>query len=478
MGGKGLEGLALSFAQSFKDAGQPRELGVVRGCLAGTRDLITLGSELVFAHGAPEGCVLVILDQLEEVFGTPEGSEARTALRLIVGGERRWQRFDHHSRHHALGFLECFSAIRGGGQALRGGHPRPHGPLALQQVIEGPADRFGLDIDAGLSERMVQDTADNDALPLLAFTLEKLYERCKPQGSLTVKAYDELGGVSAAIKHAADAILEEAGYAGLPADDPRMRDLRRAFYSLAQVGEEGQFTKRTAPWSQMPASCEAILKRFVAERLLVSGAHNGQPILSVAHEALFRVWDTLAAGYARTARRSRSGPRSRIRPPNGRPRIGRSRAWTEERILDAVRAIGKSGVSLANVKDRATVAAFSGQPTRRRSKRCLPSRPKRIAARGSGPTATLGVCRLATRRGRARACGWHCSATAARGVGLRADGLPDIDWRGIDGGNVTIEVRANPNDPNSEVEKRLTLFCEPILDGALSDHHCPVPRVP
>jgi hypothetical protein len=43
----------------------------------------------------------------------------------------------------------------------------------------------------------------------------------------------------------------------------------------------------------MPASCTDVLQRFVGERLLVSDAENGEPILSVAHEALFRVWDTL-----------------------------------------------------------------------------------------------------------------------------------------------------------------------------------------
>ena len=37
----------------------------------------------------------------------------------------------------------------------------------------------------------------------------------------------------------------------------------------------------------MPASCEAILKRFVGQRLLVSDTENGEPVLSVAHEALF-----------------------------------------------------------------------------------------------------------------------------------------------------------------------------------------------
>jgi hypothetical protein len=125
----------------------------------------------------------------------------------------------------------------------------------------------------------VEETAYNDALPLLAFTLEKLYERCKAQGRLTIEAYEELGGVSTVIKHAANAILRDEKYAGLSAEDSRMRDLRRAFYSLAQVGEEGQFTRRTARWSQMPASCEDVLQRFVKDRLLVSGKNgNDQPI--------------------------------------------------------------------------------------------------------------------------------------------------------------------------------------------------------
>ena len=43
-----------------------------------------------------------------------------------------------------------------------------------------------------------------------------------------------------------------------------------------------------------------------------------------------------------------------------------------------------------------------------------------------------------------------------RGVGLRADGLPDIDWRRIEGGDVTIEIRADPNDPFSSIVERLT----------------------
>ena len=46
-----------------------------------------------------------------------------------------------------------------------------------------------------------------------------------------------------------------------------------------------------------------------------------------------------------------------------------------------------------------------------------------------------------------------------KGVGRRADGLPDIDWRRIDGGEVTIEIRSS-DDANSEVINRLTRTIE------------------
>ncbi len=131
-------------------------------------------------------------------------------------------------------------------------------------------------------------------------------------------------GVSAAIKHVADRILEATGYQGLPPDSPRLRDLRRAFYRLAQVGEEGQFTRRIARKSGMPASCAEVLKRFIDQRLLVSGADHGEETLSVTHEALFRVWDTLRQWLVldRKALRLRARDRGRgLRM--GRPAAGR-----------------------------------------------------------------------------------------------------------------------------------------------------------
>jgi formylglycine-generating enzyme required for sulfatase activity len=43
-----------------------------------------------------------------------------------------------------------------------------------------------------------------------------------------------------------------------------------------------------------------------------------------------------------------------------------------------------------------------------------------------------------------------------KGVGLREDGLPDLDWVAIPGGTVTIEIRAYANNPSSKIIKTLT----------------------
>jgi formylglycine-generating enzyme required for sulfatase activity len=49
-----------------------------------------------------------------------------------------------------------------------------------------------------------------------------------------------------------------------------------------------------------------------------------------------------------------------------------------------------------------------------------------------------------------------------RGIGLGTDGLPEIDWVAIDSGEVTIEIRAKPDDPNSKVVKTLTFTVAPF----------------
>jgi formylglycine-generating enzyme required for sulfatase activity len=120
-----------------------------------------------------------------------------------------------------------------------------------------------------------------------------------------------------------------------------------------------------------------------------------------------------------------------------------------------VREIGRSGVSLDDVTEPRTVRAFLG-PTNPRELSTLPGlTEKQDGEKGSGrygdawqlplsheARASVGVrlARLGDRR---------------KGVGLRADGLPDIEWCRVEGGDVTIYFPTSPDDPPFKVNKPL-----------------------
>ena len=166
---------------------------------------------------------------------------------------------------------------------------------------------------------------------------------------------------------------------------------------------------------------------------MVAGSTNGEPTLSVAHEALFRVWDTLH-GWLRQDRKALS-LRAQIEEAaaawNAEPRaeIKDGLLWPEERILDAVGEIARSGVSLEDVTDPPLLRAFIG-----------PTDPDAL-----GELPALDADRDAEQRQRRYGEAWrlplsHEARASAGvrlailgdrrpGVGLRVDGLPDIDWR-------------------------------------------------
>ncbi len=194
------------------------------------------------------------------------------------------------------------------------------------------------------------------------------------------------------------------------------------------------------------------------QRLLVSDVgKDGERTLSVAHEALFRVWDTLHGWLLQD--RKALALRHQIEQAAAEwhaAHRAESRRWPEERILDAVGEIGRSGVSLDDVAQPEIVRAFLG-PTHPEVLSELPSLgAAEDQAAGSGcygdawrlplsheARASVGVrlALLGDRRG---------------GVGLRDDGMPDTAWCRVEGGEVIIEIRANPDDPRSEVASTLT----------------------
>ena len=174
----------------------------------------------------------------------------------------------------------------------------PATPTAIGQMIRQPARAAGLrfehDDERGISldEVLLEAAAaDPEALPLLEFTLDQLYERRTDDGVLTFAAYEALGGLEGALAEQAEAV-----YQAQP-DDVRAT-LTDVFQGLVTVesSRDDAATSRRMPRAQVadtPAK-DALVDAFVDARLLVTDRNStGEAVVSVAHEALLREWPRL-----------------------------------------------------------------------------------------------------------------------------------------------------------------------------------------
>jgi WD40 repeat protein len=227
--------------------------------------------------------ILLMLDQFEELLSS-DSPEATDFLHLLCGvltvGEQP---------------LMAMFTLRSDFLAEFQEHPVARGlvfeslPISsmsvdqLVKIIEGPADKAGIHMEPSLAIRMVKDTETEDALPLLAFTLRKLYERYRAERLFTIAQYFELGGIASSVAEAA-----EAAYVGARLSKQKAADLRNAFIRMVRISDAGRHTRKAVLWRDLPETVHSVLERFVQSRLLVSSGENGERTLEVAHEALFR----------------------------------------------------------------------------------------------------------------------------------------------------------------------------------------------
>lgn len=274
--------------------------------------LVELARVLIERSEQREARVLLVIDQFEELLGDESDSVSSRFLELLRG-----------AADHPAAPLQILVTLRSDFFAqfqttatlleLRPG-TLSVGPLSaagIAQTIVEPARLAGLELETGLVETLVQDSQEADSLPLLAFALRELWERCDG-GRLTVDEYQtRLGGLSGAVAHVADTVLANTEVLVNPAmtstilsrmtldkaDAERQRErgrqLRGAFLALSRIDEDGRFARRPARWSDLPADLHPVLERFVQARLLVSRGEGEHRVLEVAHEALFHSWDQL-----------------------------------------------------------------------------------------------------------------------------------------------------------------------------------------
>jgi hypothetical protein len=157
----------------------------------------------------------------------------------------------------------------------------------LPEVIEGPAGQVGFEFERGLVARIAADTQGGDALPLLSYTLNRLYRRLGSASYISHKMYDEMGGVVAALQHHADEVvtaLERQRLAHV---------IEPTLLKLAGVGRDGQPIRLRVSRSHLTEVENSVVQAFVEARLLKSDRGDHEVTVEVAHEALLRQWPPL-----------------------------------------------------------------------------------------------------------------------------------------------------------------------------------------
>jgi CHASE3 domain sensor protein len=284
---------ALAAQLAKRMPGQP--MRPTLDALAQDARTLHLSVELTLADGGAGDRVVVIVDQLEEVFTLcRDETERRQFLSTLVdatsapGGRTVvivTLRTDFYA--HCATYPE-FAQLVASQQMLVG----PIDAEGLLQAIEEPAHHVGLELEQGLSETILTDVgAEPGALPLLEHALLELWER-RRGSMLTLEGYTQAGGVNRALGQRAEEIHNQ-----LSRDQQQIA--RRVLLRLTQPGQGTDDTRRRAPRSELlPAEgdddVERVLRRLVDARLLTSGRdETGKEVVDVSHEALIRGWPRL-----------------------------------------------------------------------------------------------------------------------------------------------------------------------------------------
>ena len=238
--------------------------------------------------------LLLVVDQFEELFTVVADEARRTAFmaalraaaapgsRVRVVLTLRADVLDRPLAH--AGFAEVLQA----GTEL----VVPMGAGDLERAISGPARRAGVAVEPALLAELVSDTIGQPgALPLLQFALAELFDR-RTDGTLTLAAYRELGGVGGGVARGAEAVFGAL-------DAPGRELARQLFLRLVDPDAGMRGSRRRVLRSELDsladdaAGMERVVAAFAARRLLSfdRDPETREPTVEIAHDALLEAWD-------------------------------------------------------------------------------------------------------------------------------------------------------------------------------------------
>jgi WD40 repeat protein len=314
----GEAGLLRSVELAFARLGAPKTRAEIRQAVeGGARRLGPLLQELNAeasrhlpdSDGNGFAPMLVLgIDQGEELFswgGNEETAACLEILRDLISEDQPAMLAVIAIRSDAYEQLQTAKVFEDIPQRPFSLAPMPKG--AYQAVIEGPALRsretdHAMAVDPALTQALLDDIEDGggrDALPLLAFTLERLYLEYGARGRLLLEDYLSLGRIGGSIEAAIDRAFHEAEKdSRIPrAREARLALLRRGLIPwLAGIDPDtGSPRRQKARLSEIPDEARPLIDLLVEQRLLSTDRNEetSEQTIEPAHEALLRQWGSL-----------------------------------------------------------------------------------------------------------------------------------------------------------------------------------------
>ena len=263
---------------------------LVRGALRQISSNCRIKEEL---EDDPKSRLVLVLDQMEEIFTKESISKeerqkffdivkilAESGLVWIIGTLRS----DFYHRCEDIPAL--MELKEGQGQY----HLQPPSAPEFSQMIRLPASAANLKFEkkadgTQLDEVILEQALESpEALPLLEFCLEELYEVGHEDKLLSFENYKQIGKFEGALSRKANQVLNS-----LPEDaKATLPSIMRRLVTI----EEDSAVRRWYSEEKLKKipGAEKLLNEFKNARLLVSRGKDNESYLSITHEVLLRNW--------------------------------------------------------------------------------------------------------------------------------------------------------------------------------------------
>lgn len=263
--------------------------------VASSAKIRRIADQLRREANAPKGTILLVIDQFEEALDAKDDTRSfwLPLSRLLTPDDTPFMALAT-LRSDFMGDFQNRSAQN----ALRfASFPiEPMSPEDFREVITGPCRVAGIPIEPGLVDALAGDAGGEQALPLLALALNRLWLRYESkQGGFTVTDYqDGLGGLRGLIDREAEITLAGKGL--------REASVLNAFLSLTRLVREGILARQPAAWDRLEPEAQKSLEPFIEARLLVlySAEHEKFGVLDTKNAVVVDlVHETLLTGWKR-----------------------------------------------------------------------------------------------------------------------------------------------------------------------------------